>query len=693
MLNVRMETGGIATITLRTPGLPARMAPTLLAALEAEVTAVAARPEVAGIILAVGSALAESDLSTFRDLPGDPHTIATAVAPLGAALRRIETCGKPVVAVAESSACGLGLEVLLACHYRIAANSPSAVFGLPDIALGLLPAAGGSQRLPRLIGIAPALPLLMDGRCVSAQEALKLGLVDAIGPAETLQATARALLRRGAVVAEARWDREGFALPGGSPNGAHRQQAFSRMNGQTLSRPGGLMPATSALLSCVFEGADLPLDTALGLERKRFAAVHAGPEARAMLRTLVFPRTQAPVAARPLSSIGIIGAGAMGRALARACVVGALDVVLVDADHVAAEAARGQILASVGRGTPAARLVSAGNYEALGHCDLVLEAMFEDRAVKARAIQAADAFMAPDAVLATTSWALPVAELAQASLRPDRLLGLRPCLPWERMELMEVARGPATSDAALARALAYVAQIGKVPLVVRDAFGFFTTRCIDAFIREGLRLVAEGVAAARVENAATALGMPMGPLALADAIGFDVLHQIKTEAKAAFGGAYVPDVSDVVYDAMCAAGRFGREAGAGFYDYTKGGQRLWQAPWADLPQADDRLPFQMVKRRLFFIQMLAADAALAQGIVTDMVTADMGAVLGWGFPRHLGGPFSAMDSIGLPAFVETAGRLAAIYGARFTPSELLCHQAAQRVSLFAAETPCPAESR
>lgn len=678
---------GIALVSIDLPGRAMNVMDwPLVDALDAEFARLAADPAVSGIILTSAKAafMAGADLAMLEALTGPPRDIAARVAPMAEAFRRMETCGKPIVAAAPGTALGAGLELMLACHARIAADAPGAVFGLPEIKLGLFPGAGGTQRLPRLIGIEAALPLLLEGRALSPAAALKAGLLDALVPADDLIPTARRMLTDGRVPAQAPWDKKGFSPPGGGPSTPRIMDAFSLANGKTQAAGGHLLPALPALLSCVYEGLRLPIDLGLRLERKLFGTVFARPEPRAMIRTLFFAKQAADkLARRPaglprhtVKRLGLIGTGFMGRGIAEVAALAGMDVVLLDRDAASAEAGRAAIadaldaqvargrLAAEQRDAAVARLCVGAGFAALKACDLVIEAAPEEADLKARIIRAAEAEMAEDAVFATNTSALPLASLAPASAGPQRMVGLHFFSPVPRMALVEVVRGAATSDDTLARALDFVAQIRKTPILVNDGFGFYTSRCVVAFIQEGLRLLAEGTPPALIENAAMAAGMPVGPLALADEIGIDVLDHIRREAPRHGWGGTGPDAADGVFDALMATGRHGRKAGAGLYTYGQGGKHLWEG-LAGLVTGNRTAGADETRERLIAIQCVTAAGAFAEGIVTDTAEADLGAVLGWAFPAPLGGPFATMERDGLAAFIARTDALAAAHGPRF----------------------------
>jgi len=694
---------GIAVLSIDMPGRAMNVLDdALVAALEAAFDRAMTDDAIRGIVITSGKRafMAGADLARIASLAAaqtDEAEARDAIAAFGRLFRRIECAAKPVVGAANGTALGGGLELLLATRYRIAAGDVEARFGLPEVGLGLLPGAGGTQRLPRLLGAAAALPLLLDGRPIDAAAALELGLLDAVVPAAQLREAACEAIRSGLAQAGAPWDRPDFTLPGGAAAPVlqtHRQRVLARSRGN--------QPAPLAILDLVERGLALSIDDALALELEAFMPLLRGRVSRNMLRTQFFARQwadklsrrPAQVAPTAVKRLGMLGAGFMGAGIAQVSALAGIDVVLVDRSEALAQASREGIarawqadvdkgrLAASARDAALARIAAAGDVSALSGCDLVIEAVAEDAAIKAGVIRRTEAVLGEGGLFATNTSALPIDELAQSSVRPANFIGLHFFSPVPRMALVEVVVGAQTSDATLARALDYVRQIRKTPIVVRDGYGFYTTRCVDAYYREGLRMLADGVDPARIERAGVALGMPVGPLALADEVGLDVIQHIVHFFRSREAGDWADDrhgpVNPVV-DALVAQGRCGRKQGAGLYAYPAGApKQLDTAHIATLaPAGARRQPHEsQLVERLLYVQLLEAARCWAEGVIEHADEIDIGAHLGWAFPIHLGGPAAAIDDIGAAAFVTRLQALAVRLGARFTPPARLVQAAA-----------------
>lgn len=685
---------GIATLSIDMPDRSMNvLTPALAEALRAAFDAVVADAGVTGIIIASGKRdfIAGADLGQMAALAALPATGAMAgIAVYGDLFRRIETAGKPVVAAASGTALGGGLELMLACHYRVAADQPRARFGLPEVTLGLLPGAGGTQRLPRLIGMAASLPLLTGGGPLSAQAALKAGILhEVVAPGQLLTHAAQAL-QDGRVSPQAAWDAKGFRVPGGEPYTPANIAMLTAANARSNAATRGNYPAPRTILRCVYEGIRLPMDKALRLEQKHFATLVRGNVAQGMIRTLFFARQAADkLARRPqglpptrVARLGVIGAGFMGAGIAQASALAGIDVVLLDRSPEAALQGRDGIARGLARDLDKGRLtaeaasaalarIRAGrDYADLADCELVIEAVFEDVGIKEGVTRAAEAAMPDSAIFASNTSALPINDLARASVRRDRFIGLHFFSPVPQMALVEVIVGSETSPEVLARSLDYIRQIGKTPIIVNDGYGFYTTRCVDAYVREGLRLLADGVDPQLVEAAGLALGMPVGPLALGDEIGLEVMQHIAHFFRAREAGDWADDrhgAANALLDRLVADGRYGRKKLAGFHAYPEGAaKQLDRAYLAFLPLLDEQPALADIRERLLYAQLVEAARCWAEGIITDAGEADLGAVLGWSFPSWLGGPLAAIDGIGPGRFAATADALAERLGARFT---------------------------
>lgn len=633
------------------------------------------------------------------------ETLFARTCELHRALRALETGGKPVAIAMPGSALGGGLEITLAGHYRVAADNPKARFGLPEVTLGLLPGGGGTQRLPRLVGVQASLPLLLEGKRLKAADALAAGILHAVVPAGEEIAAARAwLLDASRRTATQPWDAKGFRIPGGALTHPSVQQVFMAANALARQKTYGNYPAVASILSCVYEGLLTDLDTGLKTEARYFVKAVLSPEAKAMIRTLFFGMNEAnKLAARPAGvptqryrKVGVLGAGMMGAGIAYVSAKAGLDVVLIDTGEEAA--ARGKdysrklVDKQVQRGRLArekadallAKIVPTTDFARLDGAQLVIEAVFEDRAIKADVTRRSEAVLAPDALFASNTSTLPITGLAQASARPANFIGLHFFSPVDKMPLVEVIVGRDTSEATLARALDYVKTIGMTPIVVNDSRGFYTSRVFSTYVLEGLAMLAEGVAPALIENAGLLAGMPVGPLALTDEVSSELIHKITRQTRADLGDAYVARPGEDVAARMVELGRLGRKAGLGYYDYpASGGKKaLWPGLAQEFPLAAEQPDVAALIERLVTVQAVETARCLEERVLTTARDADVGAILGWGFPAFRGGPASYIHGVGVDAFVATCDRLAARHGARFAAPALLREMAAQGRSFY-----------
>ncbi|AOJ70476.1 MULTISPECIES: 3-hydroxyacyl-CoA dehydrogenase NAD-binding domain-containing protein [Burkholderia] len=635
----------------------------------------------------------------------DAATLFERTCELHRALRALETGGKPVAIAMPGSALGGGLEIALAGHYRVAADNPKARFGLPEVTLGLLPGGGGTQRLPRLVGVQASLPLLLEGKRLKAADALKAGILHAVVPAGEESAAARAwLLDASRRTATQPWDAKGFRIPGGALTHPSVQQVFMAANALARQKTYGNYPAVASILSCVYEGLLTDLDTGLKTEARYFVKAVLSPEAKAMIRTLFFGMNEAnKLAARPAGvptqryrKIGVLGAGMMGAGVAYVSAKAGLDVVLIDTSDEAA--ARGKdysrklVDKQVQRGRLAqekadalvAKITPTTDFARLDGAELVIEAVFEDRAIKADVTRKSEAVLAPDALFASNTSTLPISGLAQASARPANFIGLHFFSPVDKMPLVEVIVGRETSQQTLARAFDYVKAIGMTPIVVNDSRGFYTSRVFSTYVLEGLAMLAEGVAPALIESAGLLAGMPVGPLALTDEVSSELIHKITKQTRADLGDAYVARPGEDVAARMVELGRLGRKAGRGYYDYpANGGKKaLWPGLASEFPAAAEQPDVKTLIERLVTVQAVETARCLVERVLTTARDADVGAILGWGFPAFRGGPVSHIHGVGVDAFVATCDRLAAQYGARFAVPTLLREMAAQGQSFY-----------
>jgi 3-hydroxyacyl-CoA dehydrogenase/enoyl-CoA hydratase/3-hydroxybutyryl-CoA epimerase len=613
--------------------------------------------------------------------------------------RRLETCGKPVAAAINGVALGGGFELTLACHYRVMADDRKAGVGLPEVKIGLLPGAGGTQRVPRLIGVAEALRLITEGRQLGATEALKKGLVHELAPADQLVERARQWILKGPEAVQP-WDRKGFRIPGGagqsSPAAAQAFMVGTALTARTTMRN---YPAPLAILACVYEGTQVPIDQGLAIESKYFGQLLSGAVARNLMRTMFVNKGLADKLARrpaapPKSQVrrlGVLGAGMMGAGIAYVSALAGIEVLLIDStlelaekgkDHakklLAKDVERGKRLQSDAEAV-LARIRPTVNYEDLAGADLVVEAVFENREIKADVTARSESVIPKNAVFASNTSTLPITGLAQASRRPQQFIGIHFFSPVEKMPLVEIIVGKKTSEDTLARALDYVGQLRKTPIVVNDSRGFYTSRCFGTFVYEGMAMLQEGVNPALIENAAKMAGMPVGPLAVADEVTIDLQWKVIRQTEQDLGRRFKKPVAyDVIRTFVEDLKRPGRRFGAGFYDYPPDARKhLWTGLAEVFPRATAQPDVSEVIRRLMYIQALETARCMEEGVVTTAAEADLGSILGWGFPAWTGGTLSYIDTIGIRRFVEECERMAKRYGKRFKPSRWLKDRAAR----------------
>ncbi|MFU8898512.1 MAG: 3-hydroxyacyl-CoA dehydrogenase NAD-binding domain-containing protein [Roseinatronobacter sp.] len=601
--------------------------------------------------------------------------------------------GKPIVAALPGTALGIGLEIPLACHRIIAADNPKAKIGLPEILVGIFPGAGGTTRLARKLGAMGAAPFLLEGKLSDPKKAKSAGIIDEVVAADDLLARAKAWVL-GATDADLvkPWDAKGYKMPGGAPYHPAGFMTFVGASAMVNGKTQGAYPAAKALLSAVYEGALVPFDTALRIEARWFVHVLMNPTSSAMIRSLFINKqalekgaNRPDVADETVRKLGVLGAGMMGAGIAYVAANAGIEVVLIDAELASAEKGKAHAEGILDKGMKRGklseekkaevlgRITPTTDYAALRDCDLVVEAVFEDPKVKADVTAQAEAVLGAEAIFATNTSTLPITELAKASNRPENYIGIHFFSPVDKMLLVEIIKGRETGARAVAKALDFVRQIRKTPIVVNDARFFYANRCIIPYLNEGMRMVREGVAPALVENAARLMGMPLGPLQLVDETSLDLGAKIARATRAAMGDDYPDgDVDEVVFW-MVGQGRLGRKAKAGFYSYDDKGKRqgLWEGLSSQFPQAEDQPDLVTVQHRLMFAQALEAVRALEQGVLTDIREGDVGAILGWGFAPWSGGPFSWLDMLGAEFAASVSDDLAARFGPRFTTPAML----------------------
>src|ERR1700746_10194 len=621
--------------------------------------------------------------------------------------RAIETSGKPWVAAINGLALGGAFELTLSCHYRVAAENPKTRLGLPEVKVGLFPGAGGTQRVPRIVPPQDAMQMLLKGEAVDLAKAKALKLVDAVVPASDLIKTAKDWIKGGGK-AVAPWDDKNFKLPGGPVFSKGGMMMFPAGNAIYRRETYDNYPAARAVMSCVYEGLQLPIDAALRVESRYFTKILRSKEAQAMIRSLFLSMQELNKGARrpegvprtKVKKLAVIGAGFMGASICDFSAQAGIEVVLIDRDQESADKGKAHAksvidgLIAKGRAKEAdrdallGRITATDDYATLKDCDLVIEAVFEDRKVKKETFAKAQQYLKPGVVFASNTSTLPITSLAEEFKDQGKFVGIHFFSPVEKMMLVEIIVGKNTNDVALATALDYVRVIGKTPIVVNDSRGFFANRCVLRFTAEGLEMLMEGVPPAMIENTAKMAGMPVGPLSLSDEVALDLVLKIMKATEADLGfpaGGQAP--KRVLVEMVEKQGRFGRKNGKGFYDYPekgKGQKSLWPELSGLQPKHldPDTLDVEELKQRFLVVQAVEAARTVEDHVITDMREADVGSILGFGFAPFTGGTLSYIDFMGTRKFVELCHKLEAKYGSRFTPPKSLVGGGAKGVSLY-----------
>lgn len=619
---------------------------------------------------------------------------------LKGSLRKLETSGKPVVAAMTGTALGGGLELALACHYRIAIESPKTKLGLPEVKLGLLPGGGGTQRLPRLVGIQKALELMTQGIELRPKAALDIGLIDTTATDnDDMLAQAKEWIKANPK-AQQPWDKKGFKIPGGNSMHPKVVQVFSIAPAMANQKSHGNYPAITHIMSCVFEGCIVDIDTGLELESRFFAACVLSPQSRNMIGTLWTQLNNIKKGqSRPAGferyktkKVGILGAGMMGAGIAYVSAKAGLEVVLLDTELAGAEKGKAYSTnlldkaISRKRSTEEkkqallARIHPTVSYDDLADCDLIIEAVFENREIKAKCTQQSEAVIPDSAVYASNTSTLPITGLAEASKRPQQFIGLHFFSPVDKMPLVEIILGEKTDDETLAKAFDYVLQIGKTPIVVNDSRGFYTSRVFGTYVSEGVAMLGEGVHPRSIEVAGMKTGMPMPPLALQDEVSLSLaLHVIEQQQKdmQAEGKTMVmPPSYDILSAFVKEHDREGKKNGKGFYEYPeKGDKYLWPELVNLYPTITEQPSQKDLVDRLMFIQANESAKCYEENVVRSVADTNIGSIFGWGFAPHQGGTLQFINSMGVEKFVSRSRELAKQYGKRFEPANILVDMA------------------
>ena len=624
---------------------------------------------------------------------------------LNGALRALETCGKPVAAAINGLALGGGLELTLACHYRVVGDDNKIQLGLPEIKVGLFPGGGGTQRLTRLIGVQPAMMAMSEGKSFRPNDAKGAGIVHEVVAKGAEVEAAKAWIKGGGKAVQP-WDVKGFKLPGGGPYHPAGIQNFLVGNAMVRKQSYGNYPAVLNLMKAVYEGVQAPMDAALRIETRYFIKTLMTPEAQGMIRSLFLSKQELDKGAvRPADvpksdpkKVTVIGAGMMGAGIAYVQALAGIETILIDRDQESADKGKAHVEELLKKRLSRGQIDQAKydallgsvtattDYDLIKGSDLVIEAVFENREIKADVTKRAEAQLAPGAVFGSNTSTLPITGLAEASVRPEDFIGIHFFSPVDKMMLVEIILGEKTGAAAIAKSLDYVMKIKKTPIVVNDGRGFYTSRCFGTYVAEGMAMLEEGYAPALIDNIGRMTGMPRGPLEMHDDVALDLSVKIAKQTAQDLGDAYTPlPGSEIVRKMVEELGRYGRKNGKGFYDYDVKPKVIWPGLAELAPvKIDDSTPEMVAdqKRRLLFRQAVEVARCWQEGVIDDPREADVGAILAWGFAPWTGGPITYIDQYGLKAFVDQADKYAAQYGDRFSPPQLLRDMAAKGETFY-----------
>ncbi|BES71917.1 3-hydroxyacyl-CoA dehydrogenase NAD-binding domain-containing protein [Marinobacter nanhaiticus D15-8W] len=697
----------ILTLTIDMPGQSAN---TMNATFRDALTDTVAKVEkdldsLKGIILtsAKKTFFAGGDLNElYKVTPDQAAEFETMVDGLKSQMRFLETSGKPVVAAINGSALGGGLELCMACHHRVVLDHDSIQLGLPEVTLGLLPGSGGTQRLPRMVGLEASFPYLMEGKKANPKAALKLGMVDALArDTDDLMSQARAFIEANPSCQQP-WDKKGFRIPGGGPQHPAMAQKLAIAPAMLKQKTKGCYPAPEAILSAVVEGAQVDFDNGSKIETRYFTQLVVGQVAKNMTGTFWFQLnaikagSSRPAGVEPakFAKVGVLGAGMMGAGIAYSTAIRGIDVVLKDVSVDNAEKGKAYSrklldkkvsrdrMDDAGREAVLSRINATDAAEDLAGCDLIIEAVFEDSDLKANVTREAEQKLVEGGLFASNTSTIPITQLARASEHPERFIGLHFFSPVDKMQLVEIIAGEQTSDDTLARAFDYVQQIGKIPIVVNDSRGFFTSRVFGTFVNEGVAMVREGIHPASIENAGILAGMPVGPLAVCDEVSLTLIQHVRNQSRKdieAAGKSWTPHPAEAVIDRMVDEfNRKGKAAGAGFYDYPESGKKqIWQGLVNTFTNHEKAAAtdLQTLKDRLLFIQSIETVRCLEEGVLRTVEDANIGSIFGIGFAAWSGGAIQFINQYGVRAFTERARILAEQFGERFAPPRLLLEKA------------------
>ena len=607
--------------------------------------------------------------------------------------RELESPGVPVVAAINGSALGSGFELALACHYRIVLDNPKIRLGNPEVTLGIMPGSGGVIRMLWMLGIEQAYKVLSSGKQFLPKSALEAGIIDAIAKdkKEMMEIAKNWILKIG----EGRrlWDEEGGRIPFGSANHPALASKIPVLYSKMASETKNNFPAPEAILNTLVQGSKVDFDNACKIESRFFTKLILSKEAKNMTRAFWYDYNAIKEgSSRPrgfgkfrVKKVGIIGAGLMGSSIAFVCLKNRMEVVLKDISRSVAEKGKELCKQKLDETVKQGRFTQEEADKILGkltttemakdfaNCDIVIEAVFENQNVKANVTKEAEMFMDEYTLFATNTISIPITKLAMASARPENYVGLHFFAPADRIPLVELVRGAKTSDESIARAFDFIKAIRKIPIVVKDNWGFFAARVQNTFILEGITLIQEGYNPVVIENLSRQAGMPKSPLALADDISLDIVLQYEVQAAEHYGSKYVKHpAADVLLSMTKDLNRKGSRKNAGFYEYTNQGKRkIWKELKEHFPITQTKYAKEEIKERLLFVQVIEAVWCLQEGVVKTIEEGNLGSIYGWGFPAFKGGVFQFINDYGVVNFIEKCEAYEKKLGPRFkVPSRL-----------------------
>ncbi|WP_426038816.1 3-hydroxyacyl-CoA dehydrogenase NAD-binding domain-containing protein [Brevundimonas sp. DC300-4] len=710
---IDVDADGIALVTFDVPG---RSMNTLTSSVMAELPELVERIKtddaIKGAVLTSGKASGFCAGADLGDMAGgslagggDLQAAFDAGWKMNGSLRALETCGKPIAAAINGLALGGGLELTLACHYRVVGDDPKIQLGLPEIKVGLFPGGGGTQRLPRMIGVQAAMTAMSAGSSWRPNDAKGAGVVNEVVAKGTEVEAAKAWIKGGGKAVQP-WDSKDFKQPGGGPYHPAGIQNFLVGNAMIRKQSYGNYPAVINLMKAVYEGIQVPMDAALRIETRYFIKTLMTPQAQGMIRSLFLSKQEldkgavrpAGIPASDAKKVTVIGAGMMGAGIAYVQALAGIQTILIDRTQEDADKGKAHVEELLKKRLSRGQLtqdkydallgsvIATTDYEQIKGSDLVIEAVFENREIKADVTRRAEAQLEAGAVFGSNTSTLPITGLAEASVRPEDFIGIHFFSPVDKMMLVEIILGEKTGQAAIAKTLDYVMKIKKTPIIVNDGRGFYTSRCFGTYVAEGLAMLEEGYAPALIDNIGRMTGMPRGPLEMHDDVALDLSMKVSKQTALDLGDKYVPLAgAEIIRTMVEDLGRYGRKNGKGFYDYDVKPKKLWSGLSELAPvKINDSTPelVEDQKQRLLYRQAVEVARCWEEGVIDDPREADVGAILAWGFAPWTGGPITYIDQIGLKAFVTRADDYAARYGERFKVPQLLRDMAAKGETFY-----------